>query len=143
MADTLPEWPVGTVVFLATGGGDGGPHVIPVSAVLRAGPARIVLALAPRRSSLARLREHPTVSLAVLAAGDVAFTAEGTAVVVADPLPGAENVVGVALTVERVQDHRTRYFAITDGVQWHWADAQSRARDAAVRAALAALADAG
>lgn len=139
MPDALPEWPPGTVAFLATGGDDG-PHVIPVSAFLRAGPGRIVLALAPRRSSLARLRARPAVSLAVLAAGNVAFTAEGTAEVVADPLPGAENVVGVALAVARAHDHGTRHFVITDGVQWHWADAESQARDSAVRAALAAVA---
>lgn len=133
----LPDWPAGTVTFLATGAG--APHVIPVSAALRAGPARILLALAPRRESLARLREEPRVALAVLALGDVAFTAEGAARVVAEPLPGAENVVAVELVVDRVQDHGNRHFAVTDGVQWHWTDIESTERDAAVRAALAAL----
>lgn len=134
----LPDWPAGTVTFLCMGAG--APHVIPVSAALRAGPARVVLALAPRRESLRRLREEPRVALAILAAGDVALTAEGAARVVAEPLPGAEGIVGVELWVDRVQDHGNRHFAVTDGVQWHWTDAESEQRDAAVRAALAALA---
>lgn len=137
----LPDWPPGTVTFLSTGGG--APHVIPVSAALRAGPARVVLALAPRRESLKRLRAEPRVALAILAAGDVALSAEGVARVVAEPLPGAENVVGIELRVDRVQDHGNRHFAVTGGVQWHWTDAESDRRDAAVRAALAALASAG
>ncbi len=137
----LPDWPGGTVTFLATGAG--APHVIPVSAALRAGPARVLLALAPRRASLARLREAPRVALAVLAAGDVALTAEGTARVVAEPLPGAENVVAVELVVERIQEHGNRHFAVTGGVQWRWEDEESERRDAAVRSALAALASAG
>lgn len=134
----LPAWPAGTVTFLATGAGI--PHVIPVSAALRAGPARIVLALAARRESLARLRMDTRVALAILAAGDIALTAEGRARVVADPLPGAEGVVGVELTIDRVQAHGNRHFAVTDGVQWHWADPESERRDAAVRTALGALA---
>jgi len=138
MPDPLPDWPAGTVTLLATAAG--APHLIPVSAALRAGPERIVLALAPRRESLRRLRDDPRVALAVLAAGDVAFTAEGRAAVVAEPLPGAENVVGVELVVERVQAHGNRHFEITGGVQWHWADAESEERDATVRAALHGLA---
>ena len=134
----LPDWPAGTVTLLATGAG--APHVIPVSAALRAGPARVLLALAPRRASLARLREEPRVALAVLAAGNVALTAEGLASVVAEPLPGAENVVAVELLVDRLQKHGNRHFAVTDGVRWNWTDAESEERDAAVRGALAALA---
>lgn len=140
MSIVLPEWPAGTVTFLATGAG--APHVIPVSAALRAGDARIVFALAPRRTSLQRLRDTPRVALSILAAGDIALSAEGDARVVAEPLPGAENVVGVELVVERVHEHGNRHFAITDGVQWHWSDEESKRRDAQVRAALAALASA-
>ena len=135
----LPDWPAGTVTFLATGG-PGAPHVIPVSAALRAGPSRIVLALAPRRNSLKRLQAEPLVSLTILAAGNVALTVEGLAVLVADPLPGAENVVGVELLVERMQEHGNRHFEVTGGVQWHWTDTESEERDAKVRAALQALA---
>lgn len=134
----LPDWPAGTVTFLATGAG--APHVIPVSAALRAGPARVVLALAPRRDSLRRLRDEPRVALAILAAGDVALTVAGLATVVAEPLPGAENVVGVELAVDRVQQHGNRHFSVTDGVRWHWRDAESERRDVAVRKALTALA---
>ncbi|MCW3012045.1 MAG: hypothetical protein JWO90_2449, partial [Solirubrobacterales bacterium] len=85
----------------------------------------------------------PRVALALLAAGDVALTAHGTARVVAEPLPGASSVVGVELAVDRVQEHGTRHFEVTDGVQWHWSDAASEERDARVRAALASLASAG
>jgi len=137
----LPEWPAGTVTFLSTGGG--APHVIPVSAAVRAGPARILLALAPRRESLQRLREEPRVALAILAAGNVAVTAEGLASVVAEPLPGAPAVVGVELVVERIQDHGKRHFEITGGVHWHWVDEEAARRDAIVRVALAALASGG
>lgn len=139
MSVVLPEWPAGTVTFLATGGA-GPPHVIPVSAALRAGDARVLLALAPRRESLARLRAEPAVTLTVLAAGNVALTAAGRAKVVAEPLPGAENVVAIELLVEDVQEHGNRHFEITGGVQWHWSDAESDERDAGVRAALFRLA---
>jgi hypothetical protein len=133
----LPDWPAGTVALLATGAG--APHVIPVSTVLRASDDRVLFALAPRRESLRRLREAPRVALALLAGGNVAATVEGAATVVAEPLPGAESVVAVELRADRVQDHGNRHFEVTGGVQWHWTDAESDERDAAVRAALAAL----
>ena len=58
--DALPEWPDGTVAMLSTHGD--GPHAIPVSLILRAGPRRArSSASAPRRESLARLREDPRV----------------------------------------------------------------------------------
>src|SRR5918911_387339 len=66
----LPEWPPGTVAVLSTAGA--APHAIPVSTAVRAGERHVLLALAPRRSSLARLRADPRVALTVLAAGDVA-----------------------------------------------------------------------
>ena len=46
---------------------------------VRRGPRSVVLALALRRESLARLREDPRCALTVLAAGDLAFTALGRA----------------------------------------------------------------
>jgi hypothetical protein len=116
------------------------PHAIPVSTAVRAGERRVLLALAPRRSSLARLRADPRVALTVLAAGDVAVSAEGVARVVAERLPGAESVVAVALDVESVQDHGQPTFAIEEGVSWRWTDRDAAERDAAVRAALLALA---
>ncbi len=85
------------------------------------------------------MREDPRVALTVLAAGDVAFTAHGTAQVVADPLPGLDGVVGVEINVERVSSHKRPTFSIADGVAWGWADDEARERDAAVRSALLTL----
>ena len=133
----LPQWPPGTVCILATGGE--GPHAIPVSTAVRASDQRIVLALGARRGSLQRLREDPRVALTVLAAGDVAFTAHGTARVVADPLPGLGGVIGIEISVERVSSHKRPTFSITDGVAWGWVDDEARERDAAVRIALLEL----
>lgn len=133
----LPQWPPGTVCILATAGE--GPHAIPVSTAIRASERRIVFALGARRGSLQRLREDPRVALTVLAAGDVAFTAHGTAQVVEDPLPGLDGVVGVEITVERVSSHKRPTFSIADGVAWGWADDEARERDAAVRSALIEL----
>ena len=133
----LPQWPPGTVCILATGGE--GPHAIPVSTAVRASGDRIVLALGARRGSLSRLREDPRVALTVLAAGDVAFTAHGTALVVEDPLPGIDGVVGVEIDVERISSHKRPTFSIADGVAWGWADDEARERDAAVRSALLEL----
>jgi len=133
----LPQWSPGTVCILATGGE--GPHAIPVSTAVRVAGKRIVLALGARRGSLQRLREDPQVALTVLAAGDVAFTAHGTAQVIADPLPGLEGVVGVEISVDRVSSHTRPTFSIADGVAWSWADDEARERDAAVRSALLEL----
>lgn len=131
----LPHWPTGTVAILATD--DGTPHAIPVSAVVRAGDRRLLLALAVRRGSLARLRERPRVAVALMAPG-VAVTAEGTARVIAQPL--TDGTVAVEVTVEAVQDHDRPTFAIEAGVRWRWTDDQAAARDADVRAALQRLA---
>ena len=59
MPDTLPRWPPGTVTVLATAAG--APHAIPVSTAVRAGDRAVLFALAPRRVSLARLRDRPAV----------------------------------------------------------------------------------
>ena len=134
----LPEWEPGTVAVLATAGP--APHAIPVSTAIRAGPRRVLLALAPTRASLANLRRDPRCALTVLAGGDVAFTAHGRAAVVQDPLAGAEGVVAVAIEVDAVQPHADPRFAIEGGVRWRWVDAEAAELDAAVDAALAALA---
>jgi len=63
--------------------------------------------------------------------------------VAADPLPGAENVVAVALAVTRIQDHDHPTFAIDAGVGWRWTDPQAQQTDARTRAALGALAARG
>jgi hypothetical protein len=131
--DELPDWPPGTVAILSTGGGD--PHAIPVSTALRAGPRAIVLGLALRRESLARLRAQPACALTVLAAGDLAFTALGQATIAAE----GERVAALRIDVERIQDHGQDTFVIEDGVRWRWIDADAERADAAVREALRAL----
>jgi hypothetical protein len=136
--DELPEWGPGTVCVLSTGGG--APHAIPVSTALRAGPRRVLLALAARRETLARLRREPRCALTIVAAGDVACTVHARAEVVRESLPGADAVAAVALEVDAIQDHMQPRFAIEAGVAWDWTDDDARAGDAAVRAALEELA---
>jgi hypothetical protein len=133
----LPDWPPGTVAILATGAGDG-PHAIPVSAAVRAGPRRILIGLAATRGSLARLRADPLVSLTIVSDG-VAVTAYGHALVL-DDARLVDGVVAVEIDVERVQDHDRPTFEIESGVRWRWTDADADRRDAEVRAALARLA---
>jgi hypothetical protein len=133
----LPDWEPGTVCVLSTGGG--APHAIPISTALRAGERRVLLALAARRESLARLRREPRCALTIVAA-DVACTIHARAEVVEERLPGAEGVAAVALEVDDIQDHLQPRFAIAGGVAWDWTDDEARASDAAVRGALAELA---
>ena len=132
MRAMLPEWPDGTVAVLSTGAG--APHAIPVSTAVRLGPRTIVLALAERRESLARLREEPRCAVAILADG-ISVTAHGRATI--EPL--SEGLAAVRVAVESVQDHADPRFAIEAGVRWRWTDAEAAARDAAVRAALSRL----
>ena len=132
----LPDWPAGTVAILSTGGD--APHAIPVSTAVRAGPGRVVLALARTRASLDRLREDPRCALTVVAAG-VAFTAHGRAAVVQDPMEVADSVVAVAIDVHDVQSHADPRFAIEAGVAWRWVDAEASTRDAAIHEALRRL----
>jgi len=133
----LPDWPPGTVAVLATGAG--APHAIPVSTAVRSGPRTIALALALRRESLARLREDARCSLTILAAGDVAFTAHGTATIVEEPMAASDRVAAVRIEVESIQDHGQDRFEIDAGVRWHWTDNEAEQRDAELRAALAGL----
>lgn len=133
----LPHWPRGTVAILVTAGDR--PHAIPVSAVVRAGPHRLLLGLAHRRESLARLRADPAVTVAVLAAG-CAFSADGRASVLEET--ATANVSAVAVEVEELHDHLRPTFTIQAGIDWHWTDADAQASDEAVHAALAGLADA-
>jgi hypothetical protein len=135
----LPEWPTRTVAVLATIGD--GPHAIPISAPVRAGDRRILLSLHRERGSLARLREEPRVALLVASEGDVAFTARGRAEVVADPVPGAPDYVGLAIAVTSIDDHRQPAFRVESGIDRSWIDeAEQRALGERVRA-LRRLAD--
>jgi hypothetical protein len=126
----LPDWPDGTVAVLSTTG----PHAIPVSTATRAGDAAIHVALAHTRESLARLRDDPRCALTILAAG-VAVTAHATAAVVDKD----DRVAYLRLDVESVQDHDQPTFEVTDGVRWHWTDADAEQGDAAVRERLREL----
>ena len=125
------------MAILSTGAG--APHAIPVSTGVRAGDRRVLIALALRRESLARLREEPRCALTILAAG-VAVTAHCRAEIVQEPMEISDRVAAVALDAERIQDHDQPRFEVQAGVRWRWTDAEAEARDAEIRAALAALA---
>jgi hypothetical protein len=123
----LPRWPRGTPAVLCVAG----PHPIPITAFLRAGDDRVLLALGRRRETLRRLREEPSVALLLMGAG-IAFTAHGHARVLAEQLEATDTVVAVEMRVERVQDHladgRTE---MLDGARWRWcADEHGEAEDA-------------
>ncbi len=133
--DDLPHWEPGTPAVLCAHG----PHAIPVSTAVRASPDRIVFALARRRETLARLREHPAAAVCLLGDG-VAFTAEGKATVVREELHASPHVAAIELTVTRVQDHladgRTE---MLDGARWRFTSDDAREADAALREELAGL----
>lgn len=137
--DELPEWTPGTVMILSTGGG--APHAIPVSTGLRAGPRTALLALALRRESLARLREDPRCALTLLDGTDIAVTAHARATIIEEPMRISDRVAAVRLDVLALQDHGQPRFTIEAGIRWRWNDPEAAARDAEIRAALAALAD--
>jgi Pyridoxamine 5'-phosphate oxidase len=134
----LPSWDDGTVAILSTGGG--APHAIPVSTGVRAGPDRILVALALRRESLARLREDPRAALTLLTGGDVAVTAHCRATILQEPMTISDRVVAVALDVLEIQDHGQPRFVIEEGVRWRWTETEAADRDAQIRAALRDLA---
>jgi len=123
---------------LSTGGG--APHAIPVSAIVRAGPRRVLLALALRRESLARLRTDPRCGLTLMTAGDVACTAYGRARIVQEPMTVSDHVAAIAIDVESIADHMQPDFVLEGPVRWRWTDAEARERDAVIRDALARLA---
>ena len=132
----IPDWPAGTVAILVTAG----PHAIPVSTAVRAGPRRVLLALSLRRRSLALLRDRPRVALTILAGGDVAITAHCRASIREDPMAASDRVAAVALEVEAIQDHGQPRFVIEEAVRWRWVDDEARDADAAIRAGLRELA---
>jgi Pyridoxamine 5'-phosphate oxidase len=105
---------------------DSEPHAIPVSAPVRDGDRRILLSLHNSRGSLARLRRHPAVALAVLAAEDVAFTARGRARIVEESMAVSPSYAAVAIEVEHVDDHRQPAFVVEAGVARRWLDEAER-----------------
>ena len=133
--DELPDWPSGTAAVLSVHG----PHAIPVSTAVRLGPDRLAFALARRRETLDRLREHPHAAITLLAEG-LAFSAYGTVTVVREALDASDRVAGLELRVERLQDHlegaRTEILAAPD---WRWTENEAAETDAAIRAELEAL----
>lgn len=116
----LPTWPARTIAMLATVGD--GPHVIPVSAPIRAGDRRILLSLHRTRGSLERLRTHPQVALLILTGDDTAFTARGRASIVEEPMDCAPDYAAVAIEVDAVDDHRQSAFVVESGVDRRWVD---------------------
>ena len=125
--EPLPQWERGTPAVLCVAG----PHAIPVTAYLRAGDHRVLLALGRKRETLRRLRDDPVVALLLMGSG-LAFTAHCRARVITEKLEAADTVVAVELTVERMQNHladgRTE---MLDGARWRWcADEHGEAEDA-------------
>ena len=116
--DELPEWERGTPAVLCVSG----PHPIPISTAVRVGGDRVRFALGREREALRRLREDERAALLVMGKG-LAFTAHGTARVVAEGLEVADTVVAIELRVAHVQDHladgRTE---MVDGARWRWTD---------------------
>jgi hypothetical protein len=123
----LPRWKRGTPAVLCVAG----PHPIPITALLRAGEDRVLIALGRKRETLRRLRDDSRVAVLLMGEG-LAFTAFGYAHVLAERLEATETVVAVELRVERIQDHladgRTE---MLDGARWRWcAEEHGEAEDA-------------
>jgi hypothetical protein len=125
--EPLPHWERGTPAVLCVAG----PHPIPITAYLRAGDDRVLLALGRRRETLRRLREDPSVALLLMGAG-LAFTAHGRARVVAERIEAADTVVAVELLVDRIQNHLAdKRTEMLDGARWRWcAEEHGEAEDA-------------
>jgi Pyridoxamine 5'-phosphate oxidase len=133
--DALPTWERGTPAVLCVAG----PHPIPVTAFLRAGDDRVLIALGRRRETLRRLREDPSVALLVMGAG-LAFTAHGRARVIAEELEATDTVVAVQLEVERIQNHLAdKRTEMLDGARWRWCAEEHGEAEDAILAELASL----
>jgi hypothetical protein len=133
--ERLPHWERGTPAVLCVAG----PHPIPITAYLRAGDDRVLLALGRKRETLRRLREDPAVALLLMGEG-VAFTVHGQARVIAEELEATDTVVAVELVVDRIQDHladeRTE---MLDGARWRWRAEEHGEAEDAILAELAGL----
>ena len=102
----------------------------PVLTALRAGPLRIVFALARGRGSLARLRDDPRVALTLVGARQRRdHRVRCCLSSVRESLAVEENVAAVALSVERIADHARNDSQVIAGVRWRRLDARSGARD--------------
>lgn len=116
--DALPVWPAATIALLSTM--DEAPHAIPVTAPLRASDRHILLALKQSRHSLARLRGRQRVSLSIFGSGDLAFTADGVATIVQEPMDRVPGFAAVAILVHHIEDHRQRGRAVRSGIEIDW-----------------------
>jgi hypothetical protein len=134
----LPHWPGRTVAMLATS--DATPHVIPVSAPVRANPHQILISLHRSRGSLARLRQEPGVALLFLGEEDLAFTARGRATVIEEPMAVADGYAAVRIDVDAVDHHSQPGFIVVAGVDREWLDLGEQA---SLRARVNALAERG
>jgi hypothetical protein len=125
--EALPTWERGTPAVLCVAG----PHPIPITAFLRAGDARVLVALGRKRETLRRLRDDPSVALLLMSAGN-AFTAHGRARVIAEQLEVTDTVVAVELVVDRIQNHLAdKRTEMLDGARWRWcAEEHGEAEDA-------------
>jgi hypothetical protein len=125
--ERLPDWDRGTPAVLCVAG----PHPIPITAFLRAGDDRVLLALGRKRETLRRLREDPSVALLLMGEG-LAFTAHGRASVIAEQLEATDTVVAVELRVDRIQNHLAdKRTEMLDGARWRWcAEEHGEAEDA-------------
>lgn len=133
--ERLPTWDRGTPAVLCVAG----PHPIPVTAYLRAGDDRLLLALGRRRETLRRLREDEGVALLLMGAG-LAFTAHGRARVIAEELEATDTVVVVELVVERIQNHLAdKRTEMLDGARWRWCAEEHGEAEDAILAELARL----
>ena len=133
--ERLPEWERGTPAVLCVAG----PHPIPITAYLRAGDHRVLMALGRERETLRRLREDPSVALLLMSAG-LAFTAHGRARVVAEQLEATDTVVAVELEVDRIQNHLAdKRTEMLDGARWRWCAEEHGEAEDAILAELAGL----
>ena len=133
--ERLPTWERGTPAVLCVAG----PHPIPVTAYLRAGDDRLLLALGRRRETLRRLREDEGVAFLLMGAG-LAFTAHGRARVIAEELEATDTVVAVELRVDRIQNHLAdQRTEMLDGARWRWCAEEHGEAEDAILAELARL----
>ena len=133
--ERLPHWDRGTPAVLCVAG----PHPIPITAYLRAGDDRVLLALGRKRETLRRLREDQSVALLLMGEG-LAFTAHGRAQVIAEQLEATDTVVAVELLVDRVQNHLAdKRTEMLDGARWRWCAEEHGEAEDAILAELAGL----
>jgi Pyridoxamine 5'-phosphate oxidase len=133
--ERLPTWERGTPAVLCVAG----PHPIPITAFLRVGDDRVLIALGRKRETLRRLREDPAVGLLLMGEG-LAFTAHGRAEVIAEELEVTDTVVAVELKVDRIQNHLAdKRTEMLDGARWRWCAEEHGEAEDAILAELARL----